>query len=163
MSDLDKPVTLAVIIGAHGIAGEVRLKLLCESLDSLELHKSFNAKKDGAALTLKSVKPHKMGAIARFLEITDRNDAEAARGTELTVPRSALPELDDEEFYHIDLIGLSCVSDTGEELGKIFAVYDFGAGDVIEIERADGAKFMIPIAAVHETSDKMVIDAAFVE
>ncbi|VAV96297.1 16S rRNA processing protein RimM, partial [hydrothermal vent metagenome] len=136
--DPDNPVILAVIIGAHGIAGEVRLKLFCENLDSLKLHKNFNQ----GALTLKSVKPHKMGAIARFTEITDRNGAEAARGTELTVPRSALPELDGDEFYHIDLIGLRCVSDTGEELGKIFAIYDFGAGDVIEIERVDGTKFM---------------------
>ncbi len=154
----DKQITMAAIIGAHGIAGEVRLKLLCESLDSLKLHKSFN---DGT-LTLKSIKPHKMGAIARFAEITDRNDAEAARGKELAVPRSALPELDGDEFYHIDLIGLRCVSDTGEELGSVAAVYDFGAGDVIEIERADGVKFMVPMGAVLETSDKMLIDAAFI-
>ncbi len=92
--DPDKPVPLAVIIGAHGVTGEVRLKLFCDSLDSLKAHKTFNA----GALTLKSVKPHKMGAIARIAEITDRNGAEAARGTELTVPRSALPELDEDEF-----------------------------------------------------------------
>jgi len=159
----DKQITLAVIIGAHGITGEVRLKLLCESLDSLKLHQTFNAKKDGAALTLKSAKPHKMGAIARFLEITNRNGAEAARGTELTVPRSTLPELDDEEFYHIDLIGLRCVSDNGEELGVIFAIYDFGAGDVIEIERADDKKIMVPVGAIDMKNDPAIVQAEFVE
>jgi len=92
-----------------------------------------------------------------------RNGAEAARGTELTVPRSALPELGDNEFYHIDLVGRRCVSDSGEELGKVFAIYDFGAGDVIEIERPDGKKFMVPIGAVLKTGEQMVIDTAFIE
>ena len=155
----DKPVPLAVIIGAHGITGEVRLKLFCDSLDSLTVHKNFN----GGALTLKSVKPHKMGAIARIAEITDRNGAEAARGTELTVPRSALPELDEDEFYHIDIIGLRCVSDAGEELGKIFAIYEFGAGDVIEIERANGKKFMVPVIAIDMSKDPAIVEADFVE
>ncbi len=157
--DPDTSVPLAVIIGAHGVAGEVRLKLFCESLDSLKQHKAYN---DGA-LTLKSVKPHKMGAIARFTEITDRNAAEAARGTELSIPRSSLPALDDDEFYHIDIIGLRCASDNGEELGKIFAIYEFGAGDVIEIERASGKKFMVPVGAIDMRSDPAIVLSDFVE
>lgn len=155
----DTSVPLAVIIGAHGVTGEVRLKLFCETLDSLKQHKNFN---DGK-LTLKSVKPHKMGAIARIAEITDRNGAEAARGTELTVPRSALPALEDDEFYHIDIVGLRCVSDNGEELGKIFAIYEFGAGDVIEIERASGKKFMVPVGAIDMRNDPAIVLADFVE
>ena len=155
----DTSVPLAVIIGAHGVTGEVRLKLFCETLDSLKQHKNFN---DGK-LTLKSVKPHKMGAIARIAEITDRNGADAARGTELTVPRSALPALDDDEFYHIDIVGLRCVSDNGEELGKIFAIYEFGAGDVIEIERASGKKFMVPVSAIDMRNDPAIVLSDFVE
>ncbi|MEW4466913.1 ribosome maturation factor RimM [Parasphingorhabdus sp. JC815] len=155
----DTPVPLAVIIGAHGVTGEVRLKLFCESLDSLKQYQSYN----GGKLTLKSVKPHKMGAIARFAEITDRNGADAARGTELSVPRSALPELGEDEFYHMDIIGLRCVSDNGEELGKIFAIHDFGAGDIIEIERMNGKKFMVPIIAIDVDSDPAVVLADFVE
>ena len=157
--DPDKPVALAVITGAHGVTGEVRIKLFADDLDSLKRHKSYN---DGA-LTLKKVKPHKMGAIARFVEITDRNAAEAARGTELTVPRSALPELDEDEFYHIDVIGRRCVSDEGEELGAIFAIYEFGAGDVIEIERASGKKFMVPVKAIDMRNDPAIVRAEFVE
>lgn len=157
--DPDKPVPLAVIIGAHGVTGEVRLKLFADDLDSLKRHKSYN---DGA-LTLNKVKPHKMGAIARFAEITDRNAAEAARGTELTIPRSALPELAEEEFYHVDIIGLRCVSDTGEELGKIFAIYEFGAGDVIEIERSSGKKFMVPVKAIDMRNDPAIVKAEFVD
>ncbi|MEM8919593.1 MAG: ribosome maturation factor RimM [Pseudomonadota bacterium] len=155
----DTSVPLAVITGAHGVTGEVRIKLFCDSLDSLKQHKAYN---DGT-LTLKKVKPHKMGAIARFAEITNRNAAEAARGTELSVPRSALPPLEEDEFYHIDIIGLRCVSDTGEELGKVFAIYEFGAGDVIEIERSSGKKFMIPIGAIDMRSDPAIVKAEFVE
>jgi 16S rRNA processing protein RimM len=155
-----RPVTLAVIIGAHGVTGEVRLKLYAEGLDSLTAHKSFNE----GALTLKSLRPGNNGAIARFAEIADRNAAEAARGTELTVPREALPPLADGEYYHADLIGLPCVSTEGADLGKCVAVENFGAGDVIEIERPDGKRFMVPMKAeaVPEWGERIVIDAVFV-
>lgn len=155
-----RPVTLAVVIGAHGVTGEVRLKLFAEALDSLTAHKSFN---DGA-LTLKSLRPGSNGAIARFTEISDRNAAEAARGTELTVPREALPPLAEGEYYHADLIGLPCVSTDGDDLGKCVAVENFGAGDVIEIERPDGKRFMVPMKAeaVPEWGEKIMIDAVFV-
>jgi len=155
----NRPVTLAVVIGAHGVTGEVRLKLFAEGLDSLTAHKSFN---DGA-LTLKSLRPGNNGAIARFAEVVDRNAAEAMRGTELTVPREALPPLAEGEYYHADLIGLPCVSTEGEDLGKCVAVENFGAGDVIEIERPDGKRFMVPMIAeaVPEWGDRILIDVAF--
>ncbi|MFX7922481.1 ribosome maturation factor RimM, partial [Acinetobacter baumannii] len=91
---------LAVVIGAHGVAGEVRLKVFAEDLAR---YPSYN----GGALSLVSVRAGSNGAIARFAEIKDRNAAEALRGTELTVPRRALPPLGDGEYYHADLIGLS--------------------------------------------------------
>jgi 16S rRNA processing protein RimM len=154
----NRPITLAVIIGAHGVMGEVRLKLFCEGVESLKAHTSFN---DGA-LTLKSLRPGNT-IIARFAEIADRNGAEAARGTELTVARDALPPLADGEYYHADLLGLPCVSTTGEELGICIAIDDFGAGDVIEVERPDKKRFMVPVTAeaVPEWGDRIVIDAAF--
>jgi 16S rRNA processing protein RimM len=157
---LSKPVTLAVIIGAHGVTGEVRLKLFTEDVDGLKAHKSFN---DGA-LTLKSVRPGN-NIIARLAEITDRNAAEAARGTELTVSRDALPPLAEGEYYHADLLGLACVSTTGEALGVCVAIENFGAGDVIEVERPDGKRFMVPMnsEAVPEWGERIVIDSAWVE
>ena len=155
-----RPVTLAVVIGAHGVTGEVRLKLFSEGLESLTAHKSFN----GGSLTLKSLRPGNNGAIARFAEISDRNAAEAARGTELTVPREALPPLAEGEYYHADLIGLPCISTEGEDLGRCVAVENFGAGDVIEVERPDGKRFMVPMKAeaVTEWGEKIVIDSMFV-
>lgn len=157
----DRPVTLAVIIGAHGVTGEVRLKLYAEALESLKPHKRFNE----GALTLASLRPGSNGHIARFAEIGDRNAAEAARGTELTVPRSALPPLDAGEYYHADLLGLPAVSTEGEALGVCVAIDNFGAGDVIEVERPDKKRFMVPMnaQAVPEWNDaRIVIDAVFV-
>jgi 16S rRNA processing protein RimM len=159
----DKPVTLAAIAGAHGVAGEVRLKLFGEGLATFKPHKSFN---NGAFTLTKLRDDGKGGAIARFAEIPDRTAAEKLRGTVLTVPRSALPPLGEGEYYHADLLGLAAVSDAGEALGEVIAVEDFGAGDVIEILRPDGRKFMVPmrIEAVPRWSDtQLVVNADFAE
>ena len=154
-----RPVTLAVIIGAHGVGGEVRLKVFAESIDRLKTHKSFNDR----ALTLMSVREGNQ-IIARFVEISDRTMAEKMRGTELTVPRDALPPLGEDEYYHTDLIGLPAVSTDGADLGRVVAVENFGAGDVLEIEQADGKRFMVPMTAdaVPEWGELVVIDAGFV-
>ena len=151
----DTPVTLAVIIGAHGVTGEVRLKVFAEDLSR---YKVFN---DGT-LTLKSVRPGSNGSIARIAEITDRTAAEAMRGTELKVPRSALPPLADGEYYHADLLGLPAVSTDGTAIGTVVAIDNFGAGDVLEIQRPTGARFMIPMteSAVPEWNDERLLIAA---
>ena len=138
----DKPVTLAAVTGAHGVTGEVRLKLFGEGLEAFSAHRRFN---DGALTLSKARDDGKGGAIARFAEIADRTAAEALRGSVLTVPRSALPPLEEDEYYHADLIGLAAVSDAGEPLGTVVAVENFGAGDVLEIERPNGKRFMVPM------------------
>lgn len=140
----DQPVTLAAIIGAHGVTGEVRLKLFGDGIVTLSAHRSFN---DGGLSLQRLREDGKGGAIARFAEIPDRTAAEKLRGTLLSIPRSVLPALGEGEYYHADLIGLPAVSDTGESLGAVVAVENFGAGDVIEIERPDGKRFMVPMRA----------------
>ena len=160
--DPNRPVTLAAVTGAHGVAGEVRLKLFGEGVDALKRYRSFN---DGA-LTPKALRDDgKGGAIARFAEVTDRTAAEALRGTALTVPRSALPPLEEGEYYHADLIGLPAVSTDGAPLGACVAVENFGAGDLLEIERPDGSRFMVPMRpdVVPEWSERLVIASAFAE
>lgn len=159
---MDTPVTLAAIIGAHGVTGEVRLKLFGDGLEALLRHKSFN----GGALTLKKARDdHKGGAVARFAEVTDRTAAEKLRGTALTVPRSALPPLADGEYYHADLIGLPAVSPDGQPLGMVASIENFGAGDVLEIALPDGKRAMAPMTAeaVPEWDQtRIVIDPAFI-
>ncbi len=159
----DLRVTLAVVIGAHGVTGEVRLKVFTEDLAR---YKSFN----GGTLSLKSVRHGGNGTIARIAEATDRNAAEALRGTALTVARSELPPLGEGEYYHADLLGLSAVSTTGEALGHVVAIDDFGAGDVIEIERPGedgkaGKRFMVPMnadAVPRWDGARLVVEPAFI-
>ena len=168
MRNPDRPVVLAVITGAHALGGEVRLKLFGEGVDALRLHKSFN----GGALVLSAIRADKGGAIARFQQIPDRSAAERSRGTEVTVPRSALPPLGEGEYYHHDLIGLAAVSADGTHLGEVVQVDNFGAGDILEIQRAvqvdgrPGKRFMVPmtLAAVPEWNDEqLVVAAEFIE
>ena len=157
----ERPVTLAAIIGAHGVAGEVRLKLFGEGVAGL---KSFHAFNDGKLTVEKLRDDGKGGAVARFAGVTDRNGAEALRGTALTVPRAALPALGEGEYYYADLLGLPAVSTEGDDLGTCIAVENFGAGDVIEIERPNKKRFMVPMRAeaVPEWGDRIVINAAYV-
>lgn len=147
-----RPVTMAAVVGAHGIGGEVKLKVFAGDLAP---YRSFN---DGA-LTLRSLRE---GGIARFAEVADRTAAEALRGTLLTIPRDALPALAEGEFYHVDLIGLAVDDEAGAGVGQVVAVDNFGAGDILDIEKPDGKRFMVPVA-VAIIADKVVIPAAFVD
>jgi 16S rRNA processing protein RimM len=164
----DRAVTLAAVTGAHGVTGEVRLKLFGEGVAALKRYRAFN----DSTLTVSKLRDDgKGGAIARFAEVTDRNAAEKLRGTALTVPRSAMPALQDGEYYHADLLGLPAISEEGEPLGTCVAVENFGAGDVLEIEcpaSEDGKRrrFMVPMTpvAVPEWNEAcIVVNAAFAE
>ncbi|MGI4732104.1 MAG: ribosome maturation factor RimM [Janthinobacterium lividum] len=129
-------MVLAAVTGAHGIGGEVKVKLFT---DDLAAYRSFN---DGA-LTMTSLR----GLVARFAQVGDREGAERLRGTLLTVPRASLPPLAEGEYYHADLVGLPVHDEAGALLGHVAAVEDFGAGDLLDVEREDGRRFMVPVAA----------------
>jgi len=154
-------VTLAAIIGAHGIGGEVRLKLFAESVESLKRYDTVQVGE--RQLTLKSVKPGGNGAIAGFAEIGDRTAAEGLRGSLVTVPRSALPPLEEGEYYHADLLGLPCESEAGEALGSVVAVENFGAGDILEIEKPGGKRSMVPFrSGIADLAEgRIVVDPVF--
>ena len=158
----DKPVTLAAITGAHGVTGEVRLKLFGEGVAALKRYCAFNDSK----LTVQKLREDgKGGAIVRFAEISDRNAAEALRGTLLTVKRSEMPALAEGEYYHADLIGLDCVSTDGAALGTCVAVENYGAGDVLEVRRENGKTFMVPMRpeAVPDWGERIVIAEGWAE
>ena len=168
----DHPVTLAAITGAHGVTGEVRLKLFGEGVAAIKRYRAFIVAATGMTLTLEKLRDDgKGGAIARFASVNDRTAAEKLRGTALTVARSELPELAEGEYYHADLIGLPCVATTGEPLGICIAVDNFGAGDMLEVERpaqegVKPARFMVPMKAeaVPEWNDlRIVIDQGWAE
>ncbi len=148
-------VTLAAIAGAHGIRGEVRLKLFSESLAPYKT--VLVGEREMALVSAKD------SGVARFAEINDRSAAEALRGKLVTVSRAALPPLAEGEYYHADLLGLPCESDTGGALGAVVAVENFGAGDILEIEKPDGRRAMVPFRdGIADLKDgKIVVDPVF--
>lgn len=135
-------ITLAAIAGAHGVGGELRLKLFTDSAESLAQHAAVFV--GGVQHRLLSAKQSGKGAIARLEGVTDRAAAEALRGSLIEVDRAALPPLQEGEYYHADLIGLPCLDQKGEPLGTVVAVENFGAGDLLEIEKADGTRALVP-------------------
>jgi 16S rRNA processing protein RimM len=143
---MPKDVLLAAIVGAHGLKGEVRVKAFTETPDSLARYSRLHAK-DGRTFTLTHAKAAKSGeAIVTFAEVVDRNAAESLRGLELFVPRDRMPRPGENEYYHADLIGLAAMDGADRVIGKVRAIHNFGAGDVIEIERGDGDTLMLPFA-----------------
>ena len=139
---MDKRIALAAVAGAHGVKGELRLKLFSDSIESLSRHRTLYV--GGAARRLLAVRDSGKTAIARFEGIDDRSAAEALRGVLVEVDRSVLPPLEEGEYYHADLIGLEAVDGDGNRVGSVAAVENYGAGDLLEIERPDGKTSLIP-------------------
>ena|SRR5438270_3736394 len=157
----ERRIALAAVAGAHGIKGEVRLKLFSDSAKNLSVHEKLYV--GGAERRLLSVRDSGKTAVAQLEGIEDRSAAEALRGSLVEVDRSALPPLDEGEYYHADLIGLRCVDDQDQDRGRVVAVENYGAGDLLEIEGQDGKRSLIPfrtgIADIE--GDKIVLDPEF--
>jgi 16S rRNA processing protein RimM len=101
--------------------------------------------------------------VARLEGVADRSAAEALRGSLVEVDRSALPPLEEGEYYHADLIGLPCVDAEGRELGSVAAVENYGAGDLLEVEAPDGKRSLIPFKSgiADLEGDRIVLDPEF--
>lgn len=154
MPSLKNPIQMAVIGAAHGIRGEVRVKTFTGDPLALGDYGALYAK-DGRAFEVIDIRPANTVVVVRFKGVNDRNAAEALAGTELFINRSALPDEEDEdEFYHADLVGLAVRDETGEAIGKVSAVHNFGAGDILEVAVGGRKGVMIPFsqAAVPEVS-----------
>jgi len=156
-----KRVALAAVAGAHGVKGELRLKLFADSAESLAGHAAVLVGEREYAL--RQVRAAGKGVIARLDGVNDRSAAEALRGQLLEVERADLPALGEGEYYHADLIGLPCFDRQGAALGAVVAVENYGAGDLLEIEREGGKKSLIPFrAGVADLEDgRIVLDAEF--
>lgn len=154
MTNSPNRVQMAVIGAPHGIKGEVRVKTFTgDPLALGDYGPLFSA--DGRKFTVASIRPAKNVVVVRFREIAGREAAEAVTGTELFVDRTALPDdLDEEEYYHADLIGLAVRDETGETIGKVTAVQNFGGGDIVEVAVPGRRTVMVPftLAAIPEIS-----------
>jgi len=161
MSGGERRIALAAVAGAHGVKGEVRLKLFSDSVESLSRYQKLHV--GGAERRLLAIRDSGKTAVARFEGISDRSDAEALRGSLVEVERSHLPALEEGEYYHADLMGLPAVDGQGDALGKVVAVENYGAGDLLEIELKDGKKSLIPFRpGIADLEDgKVVLDPEF--
>jgi 16S rRNA processing protein RimM len=157
----DKRIVLAAVAGAHGIKGELRLKLFGDSAESLSRHKKLYL--GGVEHRLLGVGNAGKMLTARFEGIADRSAAEALRGTLVEIDRKDLPALEDSEYYYADLIGLPVVDRSGATRGEVVAVENYGAGDLLEVEEPGGKRSLLPfrpgIADLEE--GRVVIDPEF--
>lgn len=157
----ERRIALAAVAGAHGVKGELSLKLFSDSVESLSRHPKLYV--GGAERRLLAVRDSGNTAVARFDGIGDRSAAEALRGSLVEVDRSALPPLEEGEYYHADLIGLAAVDTEGSVIGTVIAVENYGAGDLLEIELVDGKRSLIPFkAGIADLADgRIVLDPEF--
>lgn len=154
-------IALAAVAGAHGVKGELRLKLFCENIDSLSCHEKLYA--GGAERRLLAIRDGGKTAVVRFEGIADRSSAEALRGSLVEVDRKELPTLEEGEYYYADLIGLPAVDSGGMKIGTVASVENYGAGDLLEIETEDGKRSLIPYreGVADRTGDRIVLDPEF--
>ncbi|KAA3516823.1 ribosome maturation factor RimM [Agrobacterium vitis] len=147
MTKLENPVLMAVIGAAQGLRGEVRVKSFTADPMALGDYGKLHAA-DGRVFEVLDIREAKTVVVVRFRGINDRNAAEAINGLELFIERSALPdeELDDDEFYYADLEGLAVVDAEGNSYGTVTAVFDFGAGDLLEVKGPGKRPVLVPFS-----------------
>jgi len=157
----ERKIALAAVAGAHGIKGELRLKLFSDSALSLSRHGKLYV--GGAERRLLAIRDSGKTAVARLEGIDDRSAAEALRGSLIEVDRSALPPLEEGEYYHADLIGLAAVDRDGKAIGTVAAIENYGAGDLLEIEDEQGRRSLIPFKSgiADLEGDRIVLDPEF--
>jgi 16S rRNA processing protein RimM len=131
-------VLLGEITGVHGIRGEILVRSYTAAPEAIATYGPLTDGSGAKGFPLKVVRVTNKGIVARVAGINDRTSAEALRGTKLYIERERLPEAAASEYYHADLIGLRAVAPDGTELGKIVAVQNFGAGDLLELQLASG-------------------------
>ena len=134
----ERRILLGQITGAHGIRGDIIVRTFTAEPDGIAAYGDLTDKDGLRPLSLKIVRITDKGVVVRIKGVTDRNGAEALKGRELYVLRSQLPESDDAEYYHADLIGLNAITSDGAAFGKVVAVQNFGACDLLEIRTRDG-------------------------
>ncbi len=142
----NKQILLGTIGAAHGIRGEVRIASHTGDPQAIADYGPLATDRPGLTITILSARLSKTVLIARLKGIRDRNAAEALNGVALFIERDRLPEIDDEDdFYHTDLIGLDARLATGVSIGAVSAIYDHGAGDILEVrDPRSGDTFLYP-------------------
>ncbi len=157
-------VCVAQIGAPHGVRGDVRIRAFTEDPMAITRYGVLETEDGRRRFEIERIRPGSGGLIATLSGVIGRNAAEDLTNVWLYVPRDRLPPIADEEiYYHADLIGLAAHSTTGEVLGKVIAVHDFGAGSLLEIERPSGPTALLPftravVPVVDMEKGRMVVD-----
>ncbi len=137
-------ILLGVVLGAHGLRGEVKVRTFTETPERLAAYGSVHDAR-GRVYAVAHIKAiDAVSAIVQFDGVANRDAAERLKNCELFVTRAALPQTEAEEFYHADLVGLRVEDSEGRLIGHIRGIHNFGAGDVVDIERTDGSEALLP-------------------
>ncbi len=134
-------ICVGMITGVHGVRGMVKLHSFTEPRDALGSYPVHD--ESGAPVALQVTSQAGGQLLGRLEGLNDRTTAEALKGKRLYVDREALPEPDEGEFYHVDLVGMEAQSSDGRKLGTVVAIHNFGASDIVEIGKGKAA-FMVP-------------------
>jgi 16S rRNA processing protein RimM len=147
-------ICVARIGAPHGIRGAVKLWTFTEDPLAVMTYGQLKTKDGARSFEVATAREAKDHLVATFKGVATREDAERLNGVELYIPRDRLPETDDDEYYHADLIGLAAVDAAGSAIGRVIAIHDFGAGTIIEIAPPEGNTLMLPFTnAVVPTVD----------
>ena len=129
---------------AHGVRGAVKLWTFTEDPFAVKRYGPLSTKDGAREFEIASAREAKGHLVVQLKDITTRDEAERLNGLELYVPREKLPATDEDEYYHADLIGLAAVTTADEPLGRVIAIHNFGAGDILEIAPPNGATMLLP-------------------
>jgi 16S rRNA processing protein RimM len=137
-------ICIARIGAAHGLRGAVKLWTFTEDPLAVKSYGPLTTKDGARQFEVAHIREARDHLVATLKGVTTRDEAERLNGIELYVARDRLPATDDDEYYHADLIGLAAVNAANEPLGRVIAIHNFGAGDIIEIAPPDGATMLLP-------------------
>src|SRR6266478_5165900 len=147
-------ICVARIGAAHGVRGAVKLWTFTEDPFAVKEYGPLTTKDGARQFEVTHVREAKDHLVATLKGVATREDAERLNGIELYIAREKLPETDDDEYYHAELIGLAAVNGANEPIGRVIAIHNFGAGDIIEIAPPNGATMLLPFTkAVVPTVD----------
>ncbi len=147
-------ICIARIGAAHGVRGAVKLWTFTEDPLAVKTYGPLTTKDGARQFEVATVREAKDHLVATLKGIATREEAERLNGVELYIAREKLPATDEDEYYHADLIGLAAVNAADEPLGRVIAIHNFGAGDIIEIAPSKGPTTLLPFTnAVVPTVD----------
>lgn len=155
-------VCLGAVMGSYGVRGEARVKSFCADPSAIGDYGTLTGD-NGATYKVTVIRPVKGGYAVRLSGVPHKEAADALKGQRLWAPRSALPDLPDDEYYHSDLIGLDAVDTGGVPLGRVHAVHDHGAGDLLELRPKGGQSMLLPftmanVPTVDLAARRIVVD-----